>query len=100
MRFDANIIPFGRLESRPEVAPRCLTWLLLNFHDESADELRVELSVPVEFTRKRGTDHERGTVSRFEPRLILPSIPLGSSAEFEDDDEGDDDIDIPVDRRR
>lgn len=100
LRFDSNVVPFGPRESRPEITLRRWTWLLLHFHDESADELRVELSVPVEFTRKSGTDNERGTVTRFDPRLILPPVPLGSDASIEDHDEGDDDIDIPVDRRQ
>jgi len=100
LRFDSNVVPFGRREVKREIAPIRWTWLLLHFYDEAADELRVELSLPVEFTRKSGTDHERGTVSRFDPRLILPPIRLGSDAEIKDDDEGDDEIDIPVDRRR
>jgi len=100
MRLDAKVIPFGLRELRPENVPGRLTWLLLHFYDERADELRVELSVPVEFTRKRGTDNERGTVTRFEPRLLLPSIQLDDNAEIEDEDEGDDEIDISVDRRR
>jgi hypothetical protein len=99
MRFDSNIVPLGPRELRQAIARGPLTWLLLHFYDESADELRVELSVPVEFTRKTGTDAERGTVTRFEPRLILPPIPLGENAEIEDQDD-DDEIDIPVDRRR
>jgi hypothetical protein len=101
MRFDANVIPFGPREPRPETTPSVLTWLLLHFYDEPADELRLELSVPVEFTRTRGTDNERGTVTRFDPRLILPSIALAADAAIrdEDEDDGDDEIDIPVDRR-
>lgn len=101
MRFDSNVIPFGPREIRPEITLGRWTWLLLHFYDEVADELRIELSVPVEFTRKQGTDNERGTVTCFDPRLILPSIFLGSTAAIEDDDdEGDDEIDISVDRRR
>ena len=39
-------------------------------------------------------------MTRFDPRLILPPIPMGSdNMEDEDEDEGDDEIDIPVDRR-
>lgn len=100
MRFDANIVPLGRKELRLEIARGPLTWLLLHFFDESADELRLELSVPVEFTRKSGTDAERGTVTRFEPRLILPPIPLAENTDTEGEDDDDEEIDIPVDRRR
>jgi hypothetical protein len=76
-----------------------LTWFLLHYFDERANQLRLELSVPVEFTTKAGTDHERGSVTRFEPRLILPQIALGEDVDFDDEDEGDDEIDIPVSRR-
>jgi hypothetical protein len=98
VRLDSNVIPFGPKELRPDVVPAHLTWLLLHFYDEHADEIRVELSVPIEFTRKAGTSHERGMVTRFEPRLILPAISLAVVADF-DHDEGDDQIDIPIDRR-
>ncbi len=41
-------------------------------------------------------------MTRFQPRLILPPISLAHNAQIEDDeeDEGDDQIDVPVDRRR
>lgn len=100
IRFDSNIVPLGPRELQQEMARGPMTWLLLHFHDESAEELRVELSVPVEFTRKSGTDSERGTVTRFEPRLTLPPIPLGVEAEIEEEDDDDGEIDVPVDRRR
>ena len=99
MRFDSNVVPLGQREAEPETPPGRWTWLLLHYYDESRDELRVELSVPIEFSRKNGTDTERGTVTRFHPPLKLPAIPLGDEIEDQDDDEGDDEIDIPVDRR-
>lgn len=72
-------------------------WLLLAFFDELEDEIRLELSFPVEFSTK-GKKKKRGYVTAFEPRLILPSIPLVGDAEGrEDDDEGQ--IDVPVARR-
>jgi hypothetical protein len=73
-------------------------WLLLVYYDESAEEIRVELSLPVEFTRTPKS--ERGYVTAFEPRLILPAIPLADIADFgrEDNDE-DGQIDVPVARR-
>lgn len=100
IRFDSNVIPLGARELRQAMARGPLTWLLLHFYDESADELRIELSVPVEFTRKSGTDAERGIVTRFEPRLILPPVPLAEMAELADEDHDDDEINVPVDRRR
>jgi hypothetical protein len=95
LRLDADVVPFGPNEIRSDVPLDRLTWLLLHFHEEAASEVRLELSVPVEFVRVR--DSDRGIVTAFEPRLILPAIALGRIDD--DDDEGDDEIDIPVDRR-
>ncbi len=73
-------------------------WLLLAYFDEAADEIRLELSVPVEFVRK--PTGERGHVTAFEPRLILPSISLVDDAGVGRDEEDDDgQIDVPVARR-
>ena len=99
MRLDPKIVPLGWREAGVKAVPGRWTWLLLHYYNEPANEIRLELSVPIEFTRKRGTDTERGTVTRFEPRLFLPPIELTDNTEVEDDDEGDDEIDIPVDRR-
>lgn len=99
LRFDSNVIPFAPNEPRPDAQPQRRTWLLLHFLDDVVNELRVELSVPIEFTTKSGTDTERGNVTRFDPRLILPATPLADLADLEDEDEDDDEIDISVDRR-
>jgi hypothetical protein len=100
MRLDSNVVPFGAREVRPDVLPDRLTWFLLHFYDEKHDELRIELSVPVEFTRIRTRGgSERVVVTRFDPRLILPPIPLDDSIRDEDEDEGDDQIDIQIPRR-
>jgi hypothetical protein len=100
MRFDSNVVPLGRHEVTPEIAAENWTWFLLHFYDEDADVLRVELSVPVEFVpRRTGKNPERGVVTKFDPRLILPPIPLGDNIEDEDEDEGDDGINIDVSRR-
>lgn len=75
-------------------------WLLLVHHDEQAEEIRVELSLPVEFTRTPNS--ERGFVTAFEPRLVLPVIPLKDDPAVDrGDDQGEDDgqIDVPVSRR-
>lgn len=98
MLLESNVIPFGAKEVRPDAIRGRWTWLLLHFYDESADEIRVELSVPVEFDRKR-PGNGRGIVTHFDPRLILPPIVLDASTDIEDEDEGDDEIDIPIDRR-
>jgi hypothetical protein len=100
MRLDSNVVPFGAREVRPDVVPDRLTWFILHYLDESEDELRVELSVPVEFTliRTRG-GKERVLVTHFDPRLILPPIHLDDAIREDDEDEGDDQIDIQIPRR-
>lgn len=98
MRLDAEVIPFGPNEIRPDAPLARLTWLLLHYYDAIAQEVRLELSVPVEF--HRNGDSDRGTVTAFDPRLILPAIPLADDASIREDDDGDDEIDIPIDRRR
>jgi hypothetical protein len=73
-------------------------WLLLTYFDEAAEELRLELSVPVEFVPK--PTGKRGHVVAFEPRLKLPSIALAAVADIEHEDEDDGgQIDVPVARR-
>lgn len=94
IRFAAEIHP----SFAENALPGMQTWLLLHYFDEPAEELRLELSLPVEFTKTPKS--ERGSVTRFEPRLILPSIPLVDDAVMMDDDEGGDEIEISVERRR
>jgi hypothetical protein len=97
--FDAAAHP----EFADGLLPGLTTWLLLHYWHEDLidgrDEIRLELSVPVEFwvsSPKSG----RGFIMRFAPRLILPSIQLIESAGFdEDQDEGGDEIDIEINRR-
>jgi len=73
-------------------------WLLLVYYDEHAEEIRSELSLPVEFTKTRKS--ERGHVTAFEPRLILPVIDLADSTDADDEDQDEDgQIDVPVARR-
>lgn len=98
-RFDSNIVPLSRHEVLASTMRAPATWLLLTYPDEFAGELRVELSLPVEFTRKSGVDAERGAVTRFAPRLVLPSIPFVDEASIHDEDQGDDEIDIRIRRR-
>jgi hypothetical protein len=73
-------------------------WLLLAYFDDLEEELRLELSFPVEFSSK-GKKKRRGFVTAFRPRLILPSIPLLDDVGLGDDDEEDGQIDVPVARR-
>lgn len=86
----------------PGLLPGLTTWLLLHYWHEDAmtgrDELRLELSVPVEFSRNPNND--RGFITRFEPRLILPTIDLGQTDDHvNDEDGGDETIDIEISRR-
>jgi hypothetical protein len=101
LRLDSDVIPFGPNEPRPGVQPDRLTWLLLHYFDARESELRLELSVPVEFSRKT-EDSKKGLVTRFDPRLILPAVAMATDVRVQDDDDddGDDEIDIPVDRRQ
>lgn len=73
-------------------------WLLLAYFDELEDEIRLELSFPVEFSSK-GKKKKRGHVTAFEPRLILPSIRLVDDVQVRQDDDEDGQIDVPVARR-
>lgn len=73
-------------------------WLLLAYYDEAEEEVRLELSLPVEFLAKEKS--KRGFVTAFEPRLVLPSISLVPDAGIRSEDEGEDgQIDVPVARR-
>lgn len=83
--------------------PGLTTWLLLHYwHDDplnGQDEIRLELSVPVEFWTSNPRSG-RGFITQFAPRLILPSIQLIESADFDEDrDEGGDEIEIEINRR-
>lgn len=90
---------FGKNESN-EVGsiPGFKVWLLLHFVDPLANEIRSELSLPVEF--RSTADGKKGHVTRFEPRLILPPIARDELASPEREDDDDDDLlDIPIARR-
>jgi hypothetical protein len=76
--------------------PDLAVWLLLHYLDEVDQEIRVELSFPVEFTKIAKS--ERGFVTSFEPRLVLAPIPLAPQVDM-DADEGEEEIDIPVSSR-
>jgi hypothetical protein len=87
-------LSFGNIDDKfdDDVMP---IWLLLTFYDEFAEEIRVELSLPVEFDAK---PNKRGHVTAFEPRLVLPAITLNDMID-DDQDEDDGQIDVPVARR-
>ncbi len=99
MRLDPDIVPLSPSEVEDsESAP--ITYLLLHYYDEYANELRMELSVPVEFKRMKNSNSKRGFVVNFEPRLILPAEKFDVEADFADEPgEDDGQIDISVQRR-
>lgn len=73
---------------RPLTVPRLHTWLLLHYIDRTAQEVRSELSLPLEMT-------DDGFVSSWQERVILSSVPFSPDAVPTDDtDEPDIDIDI------
>jgi len=82
-----------------------VTWFLLHHYDEAAQEIRLELAVPVEFvvtgTTNSGQD-QRVVATHFESRLPLESILL-ETPEFDDDQEqgeAEEEINVPVSRRK
>jgi hypothetical protein len=98
MRFPAEVHP----DFAPDVDPELVTWLLLSHYDRAADEIRIELSKPVEFTRSSGAQGEknRGHVTRFEPRILLPTISLQPNVAIDGDHAESEPIEVPVQRRR
>lgn len=100
LRLDSNVLSFDRRRVDPVAGPGHWTWLLLHYRDEMLEEIRVELSIPVEFDGSE-VEGRRGTVTHFEPRLILPSISVSDAGAdiHNNEDEGDDEIDISISRR-
>jgi len=66
------------------------TWLLLFYWDESAEEIRVELSLPKEM-------NQQGYVTAWHERIILTPIPLPSQpSQADQPDSGDDETNIDI----
>lgn len=70
---------------------RRLTWLLLHYHDKQAEEVRLELSLPLTMTSD-------GYVKEWQERVILTAIPSSRDPLPMDhsDEEG---VDVPVIRK-
>lgn len=98
LRFPVEVHP----DFAPDEIPGMKIWMLLSYFDRAADEIRIELSVPVEFTRSPGAlgERRRGHVTKFLPRIILPTIALTPSIENEDEETAAEPIDVPVSRRK
>lgn len=92
LAFDPRVHP--QFSERP--LPEMQTWHLLWFCDEPST-IRCELSVPVEFTRRK-SEQGRGFITRYEPRLILPTINLSADLTVSAV-AADEPIDVPVHRR-
>jgi hypothetical protein len=66
------------------------TWLLLHHYDRGAEEIRLELSLPLEMEGKQ--------ITRWSRRIILPPIRFSADVDLGDDDDDDGgsiDIDVP-----
>jgi hypothetical protein len=62
------------------------TWLLLHHYDREAEEIRLELSCPLEMKGKQ--------ITEWRERIILEPVPFSDNVEIDIDDDGDIDIDI------
>jgi hypothetical protein len=98
LRFPVEVHP----DFAPDEIPGMKIWMLLSYFDRAANQIRSELSVPVEFTRSPGAlgDKRRGHVTKFSPRIILPTITLTASASIADEETASEPIDVPVTRRK
>lgn len=98
LRFSADVHPDFAADPDPEL----VTWLLLSYYDPDAQEIRIELSKPVEYTRSRGLQglRNRGHITAFEPRIILPTISLEPDAGIDDEHSEAAQIEVPVQRRK
>jgi hypothetical protein len=79
---NSNQIPLFDFKSRPEVIDQSgekLTWILLFHRDKTSNEVRCELSCPVNI-------NDEGQIDAWAERIILPSIPFGV-----------DSIEVPID---
>ena len=99
LAFDPTVI--GAASNVTFLHEVATTWFLLHHYDEDAQEIRLELAIPVEFTPNRADasdQDERGIATRFESRLPLESILL-DSPQIGDEEEPEEEIDVPVNRR-
>jgi hypothetical protein len=68
------------------------TWLVLHHADETAGEIRIELSLPASMTKD-------GFVTEWRERIILTPIPLNAALETTAEPEVGDEIEVNVERR-
>ena len=101
LSFDPKII--GEASKVALLHKDAVTWFLLHHYDEEAQEIRLELAVPVEFVVTATTDsgEQRVIATHFESRLPLEPVLLESpDIETGQEQVGDEEeIDVPVSRR-
>lgn len=78
---------------RPTTIPPKQTWILLHYTDKEKDEIRLELSLPVEMS-------DAGYVHVWQERIVLSPVSFADVGNADDDDDDDDgQLDVPVTRR-
>lgn len=81
-----------------------VTWFLLHHYDEAAQEIRLELAIPVEFviTATTNSGDQRVIATHFESRLPLEPIQFETAEIGEDqaEDEAEEEVDVRVNRRK
>lgn len=99
LSFDPKVI--GAASKVALLHKDVVTWFLLHHYDEEAQEIRIELAVPVEFAISSGIgEDERVVATHFESRLPLEPIMLETpEVEGEAEEEAEEEVDVPVSRR-
>lgn len=82
-------IPRKKIEQSDDINP---TWMLLHYIDNVKNEMRSELSIPLEMD-------SRERVSKWGSRILLPSIKLDSVINQENAFDGEPRLDIKIERR-
>lgn len=100
LSFDPKVI--GAASNVALLHKDVVTWFLLHHYDEAAQEIRLELAVPVEFVVSSGAgEDERVVATHFESRLPLEPILIEAEPQVGEEDQGEaeEEIDVPVSRR-
>jgi hypothetical protein len=107
LAFDSKLM--GSASNVVLLHEEAMTWFLLHYYDEAAQEIRLELAVPVEFvvTASNSSGEDRRVIAtHFESRLPLEPIlleigELGEETEGgTPEEEAAEEIDVSVRRRK